>query len=262
MGEPEQVRAPFRLAWEAKVAWRAALLLGFALGTFLVVEQSRVRSVTEARLEEDLLRQAEILAHALPPTELSGQRLRERMRALATHIDARVTVVAEDGAVLADSEAADPSALENHRHREEVLEARRTGRALLRRFSRPAQRELVYAAGRVPGTGAVVLVARDVQAVQEALEQPTETFWWVAAGVVGAGVLGAILIARGIGRSVRDLTGAVEAVEAGGLDAVAFPRGEGDVGRLGEAFRRMTERLRTALGRAEGEAARLSTILE
>jgi len=248
-------------SWSVRFAAGSALLVGAALAVFLLVEQPRVREATDARIREDLLTTADVLARGLEGRSLREPALADRMRRLGEALGARITIIADDGTVVADSEVADVATLENHRHRPEVQAALRDGRAIVERPSRSVERELLYAAARIPG-GGVARVAWDATRHAEERARPTATFWWVAAGVLALGVLGAVAMARALGRRLRELTRVAAAVEAGDLTARVGAEGRDEIARFAETFDRMTARLRETLARAEAETARLATILD
>jgi two-component system phosphate regulon sensor histidine kinase PhoR len=92
---------------------------------------------------------ARLLSSKLPPY-LNEPALHEWMDWSKQQTGARITLVAQDGAVLADSEG-DPQTMENHGSRPEIVEARSKGRGEAIRFSTTVQRDLVYWAVRLDG---------------------------------------------------------------------------------------------------------------
>jgi two-component system phosphate regulon sensor histidine kinase PhoR len=90
---------------------------------------------------------ARLLLSKLPPY-LDEPALREWMDWSKEQTGARITLVAQDGTVLADSEG-DPRTMENHGSRPEIVEARSKGRGHAIRFSTTVQRDLVYWAVRL-----------------------------------------------------------------------------------------------------------------
>ncbi|MFI5401589.1 MAG: ATP-binding protein [Planctomycetota bacterium] len=251
-----------RLGWAGKAAIAAALPVVAGLAIFLFVTTGSVRDTTQRSLEQSLLGEATVSAHALARGPWAAGELQTWARQLGAEISARVTVVDADGTVVADSLVADVTSLENHGQRPEILAAREHGTAVETRRSRTADRDLLYAAARIPGTDRVVRLARNLVDVQDELGRPARAFWFVALGVAGAGILMATLLARGLARPLGDLTEAARRVEAGDLNAHVYPRGGDAVARRGHAFTLMTVRLRETLARAESEAARLSAVLE
>ncbi len=112
-----------------------------------------------------LARAAEALAAAFPPTALADAGAADVFAKTASSSGYRVTLVAPDGAVLADSEA-DPRTMENHASRPEVAAALIGRSAGSRRKSATVGEELLYAAaplwaGDKPKDGGDQRVASD-----------------------------------------------------------------------------------------------------
>jgi len=251
-----------RLGWAGKAAIAASLPVVAGLSTFLLVTTLRVRDATERSLDRSLLREAIVSAHAVARGPWTAGELQDWARAVGSQIGARVTVIEGDGTVTADSEVPDVATLDNHGERPEVVGAHQQGTAVVTRHSHTLDRDLLYAAAKVPGTDRVVRLARDLSTVQEELRGPVPGFWFVALGVGAASILMAMFLARGLARPLAELTEAAQKVEGGALSARVYPRGSDEVARLGHAFNRMTDQMRETVERTEAEAARLSAILE
>ena len=118
-----------------------SLLLAAALGSTSVQRQllDRIESelVAQTRLVADLVA---LQASNLPLVELDTQ-----ADALGAQLGARVTLVAPDGRVVADSAEDGESlrALENHGQRPEIVAAGRDGIGLSRRFSTTTRENLL-----------------------------------------------------------------------------------------------------------------------
>ncbi len=138
----------------------AALLV--VLGaTLFAVDFLAARSARAGYLEDtrrSLAEKCRLLASRPPETLISECHL------LAQVAGARLTVVAPDGRVLADSDA-DPARMENHRHRPELIEALngRTGWSL--RHSHTIGQDLLYVA--VPAGPYAVRLARPLVRIRE-----------------------------------------------------------------------------------------------
>lgn len=109
------------------------------------------------------------MSTALPSNQLpNSPALREWVAKMAAS-GARVTVIAEDGQVLADSQS-DPHTMENHGGRPEVRAAFATGEGQSVRHSITINRDLLYYAVRLSGTGgspAVLRFALPLQTVKD-----------------------------------------------------------------------------------------------
>jgi two-component system, OmpR family, phosphate regulon sensor histidine kinase PhoR len=92
---------------------------------------------------------------------------------------ARVTVIAADGRVLADSQA-DPQSMENHANRQEVLEAMAKGEGRSARHSATLNRDFLYFAVRQntsPGPTSILRFALLPETVDEVLSSFRHKLW-------------------------------------------------------------------------------------
>ncbi len=143
-----------------RIFLKLILALLVVLGVTLVaVDLLAARSTRAGYLEDtrrSLADKCRMLALQPPGTLVHDCHL------LAQAADARLTFVAPDGRVLADSEA-DPARMENHRHRPELMEAfsGRTGSSI--RHSATIGQDLLYVA--VPAGANAVRLARSLAGI-------------------------------------------------------------------------------------------------
>ena len=87
--------------------------------------------------------------------------------ALTTDIKARITIIDNSGQVLGDSQK-NPETMDNHNSRPEVIEARKTGKGISRRYSATLDKEMIYLAlliENVPGTIRIVSISMPLEEV-------------------------------------------------------------------------------------------------
>src|SRR5436190_20610448 len=166
-----------RVPWSVRVALVGAALVGLGLLVYRIVRAPEIERAAVDRLESDLVATASAFANGLGKEGISAPDLAERVRAVGRTAGMRFTVVAEDGRVLADSEAPDVSTLDNHAKRPEIAAAREQGRSSSRRTSATVSRALWYSAERVPGTRAVARVALDAKEADALLAEQTRFPW-------------------------------------------------------------------------------------
>src|SRR5262249_43200854 len=122
----------------SRIFWRLfgaySLLLALALGSLGWAVAGRI----EARLLDDIRHNLEIktvlLRDQVTALGLGSSGLQKKITKLGRETESRITVIADDGRVLADSHE-DPAHMENHGTRPEVLQAKSSGAGASTRFS-------------------------------------------------------------------------------------------------------------------------------
>lgn len=132
-----------KLFWQLGLSYLTLLLLAL-FAVYAYTTRVLERNILESSFAhlDSLIR----IAEARPP-ELVDRDVLQQWTEWMAKSGARITVIAADGVVLADSDE-DPDAMENHAQRPEIREALSVGRGRSTRFSTTVSRELVYLAVR------------------------------------------------------------------------------------------------------------------
>jgi two-component system phosphate regulon sensor histidine kinase PhoR len=164
---------------------------------------------------------------------------------LGSKIHTRVTIIATDGSVLADSEQ-NIQSMENHSHRPEVIEALqgKTGKSI--RFSSTANRDMLYVAVPIEKDGKISGVIRTSLFLSDIDNLLTKLNYHVAGislGIVFIALLAAFLISRSVVRPIRHLTLAATKVASGDFSARVFLNTKDELRGLANSFNRMNEEM-------------------
>jgi two-component system phosphate regulon sensor histidine kinase PhoR len=234
------------------------VVLVAALGIFGLVSAGSTREKGIEDLSRGLAAQAELMA-AIARASPSPAALQDSTRDLGRRVETRFTVIAPDGAVVADSRA-DPLTMDNHAVRPEIQRAKAEGRGRDIRYSETVREEMMYFALRLED-GAIVRTSLPITRVNEQLGSLTRGIV-VAFGVVGvAGALVAWGMARWTTRPLREIRTVAEAISGGDFTRKA-PLGAADeVGSVAAAINRMAEELSVRLQRLEAERGKLEALL-
>jgi two-component system, OmpR family, sensor kinase len=230
---------------------RTRLLAAFAYVLVLVIVALEVPLILNVARRVDAEVKAQAAAEAqLVAASASGQ-MTERRELVRIADDAeeglngaRVIVVDQDGALLADSYGLESG---SYRDRPEIRTALEEGRiAQGRRFSDTLGESLLYTAVPiVRGEDRVgaVRVTQNVDAIDERVRRDI-------LGLVGIGLIALILalgfawvLAGTLARPLQRLAAAARRVEGGDLEARAEPEGSAEHREVAHAFNDMTERL-------------------
>lgn len=214
----------------------------------------------EARLAADLV--ATLPAQRDEPNVVAT--LDREADRLGNDIAARVTFIAEDGAVLGDS--AEPLAalasMENHASRPEVLEARAHGIGTAQRASATLGEPMLYVAVRVQHPlVTTVRVALPLTTIRQQLARVlTTTLLALGLALLGS-VLAAGFIARRLGYRVRAIASIAERYRRGDLTASSFDYGDDELGTVARALDDSVHELGNRLQDIERDRGRIATIL-
>lgn len=196
-----------------------------ALALVLLLEGT-VRRAVEERVTERLEQERDHLADDVSGLGAPGEtRLDAILRAAATRLSLRITLIAPDGRVLHETglSRSDVAATENHNSRAEVLAARARGRGAARRQSTTTRTPMIYSARLLPD-GRVLRVAVSADHVRRIEEAQ---LWSMRAAVFGVCLLlffiGAAA-ARRVSRPIEELTRAASAVAAGDFAGICRAR--------------------------------------
>jgi two-component system phosphate regulon sensor histidine kinase PhoR len=240
-----------------------SLLLLAAIGLLGGVVLARVERYSLEQIEESLRTKAVLIGEALRDRPAgAGRGLRDRLAELRREVPVRVTLLADDGRVLADSDE-DPALMENHADRPEVRQARDASYGTATRFSHTLQEQMMYLAMRAHGGGdvAFVRVALPLTQVQEQLAGIRHLVWAAGVGTALGGLGLTFWLARRITRPLRELTAGTEQIAAGEYGHKVYAADRGEVGALARTFNQMSERLAAQFARLEEDRQQLRTIL-
>ena len=138
------------LSFRAKIFLSSLGVAAAALALLTVIVASERRQDQRSGIETRLVSQAQLIAEFLSdnPAIVSDRELDDEADRLAELTTTRVTLIAEDGRVLGDSDLEDQALadVENHLQRPEVQEARTRGVGVVTRYSTTVRIEMLYAA--------------------------------------------------------------------------------------------------------------------
>jgi two-component system phosphate regulon sensor histidine kinase PhoR len=260
------------LRWRIALAYVALIIVIMAGLTIFLTRQ--VRTTALDTLREALLANASLLAnnHTLRAGlaeqlwQPGAEDLDRLVREWAALIDTRITLIAPDGVVLADS-AISAVNMENHSGREEVAAALRQDQAESTRFSRTTAMEMFYIAVAIPSLDesahavGVLRLALPFAKVEEGVAPLRSAV--IVGGFIAMFLTGllSIFIAERIARPIRRLTSVATQMAEGQWAEHLYPTRQDEVGQLIRAFNRMAERLQMQMGFLQREQERLSIML-
>jgi two-component system phosphate regulon sensor histidine kinase PhoR len=245
----------------AVIAGLGALVMGVYVSRALeeqAVARLRHRLASEARLLRDPL--AAVLD--LRPGATEAQALAQRYAAL---LGARVTVIAADGAVLAESDRASVLEIESHAGRPEVRRALAGEVGSDIRRSATVGRDLLYLAVPLERAGrptAVLRLAVPTDDVERARAVVRRTVLGGALLALAVTIVVGLFVSRRVTRPVRAMQDVAGRMAAGDFARTVPVSGTDEIAALGEALNRLAVALQERVERLHGEQAKVRTILD
>ena len=246
-------------------SYRVRLVLGYALIVALLAAVwawSIFGPLTQAAIEQQR-------SHLQTIAEVSTLSLAEATGTPAaaiapiverTHL--RVTVVASDGVVLADSDS-DPTTMQNHASRPEVAAALAGRVGSDTRVSATLGVAQMYVA--IPATlderPVALRVSEPLAQVSAIADQGRTTGLLLLIGALLVTLLVGLRLAAQAARPVLQLRDAAEAMAAGDLGAPVPPTG-GELADLAAALLSLRDRMRATIGELEGGQVTLRAVLD
>lgn len=246
------------IRWRIALPYMAVVLLSTLALTLYLSHQLRGRLMEQYRAR--LLAQAQVVHLFLRQPSTAQANLQSLAADWASQIDTRVTLIARDGAVLADSQS-DPATMDNHRDRPEVAAALIEGWGASSRYSATTGSDTLYVAlDAGPSAGLpVVRVAISLQAVGEEVAA-LRRILVSGALVIALAVAGlSSLLADRLTRPLRRLTEQVRAHQppAAGLALEGFD----EVRSLAAAYSGLTDELARRVEALAQERNEVSLVL-
>lgn len=249
---------PRKLFWKLALTFLALLLSVLLAVDFLAERTLRASYESDAYQElqslSRVIDQQPLRLSAVPPSTPEDVSALHDWVNRATASGVRVTVISNDGTVLADS-SSNPETMESHAQRPEILDALRSGEGRSIHYSVTIKQPLIYYAKRetLPGgTPVVVRFALPMEGVEDALAKFRIKLWsWSLLILLLAGLI-SLFISRSFTDRIERLQDFSRRVAEGDFRPLP-PDGKGDTlealgnslnqtaGRLDRTIRTLTE---------------------
>ncbi|HEX9186098.1 MAG TPA: HAMP domain-containing protein, partial [Vicinamibacteria bacterium] len=258
-----------RLSLRGRMVMTAVVAAGLALAVLLLLAgpplDRRARDDAFAALTAESRLMARVVEEALArgtgPAELDPV-----VDDAAREVGARVTIVAPDGRVLADSSAsgADLARVENHGGRPEVRGALAGQVSRSERRSATVGTELLYAAVPVRRGGEIVGVARLSRGLGS-IEEQSAGLWRASAlalflALVATGLL-SVLFSSSLGRSLGEIMETARQYARGNLSARIPVRRDDELGELARIINLSADQLQGRMAEIARDRGRTDAIL-
>jgi len=228
------------------------------LGYFL---SGHLKTTFESEIEGQLYRSA-TLAKDYVRMQPAGTDSKELAAKVARLLNVRVTLIAQDGRVLGDSDIspAGLSDMENHAGRPEFVEARRGGRGASIRPSATLGVSFIYVAV-VLDDGSVLRLAMPLSTVDSLLSGLRRRLALAMLVGVGLSLVFGYIVYAFVSRPIRRVADAAQQLAYGPLDSEIPVVGDRDLATVGSSLNAMAKNLRLKMTELERDKYRTEAVI-
>lgn len=244
-----------------------SVAVGLIAGTLVALLLHRVLDGAVSEwAERDLARTLERLAPDAAASLGAEPEARALVERASRQLGVRLTLLAADGRVVADSDVEPTrlSSVENHAGRPEVVRARESGTGFDRRRSATVSEPFLYVARRIESAGAVTGYLRAAVAESELARHEAPSRRRLTALSVGAGLAVALLLVAVKRKHARELEFVGEAVAraAGGEPPGPVPQTTPETAEVLARLAELARLVREDRDRSERTGALLATVFD
>ena len=248
----------FSVFWQMFGAF--GLLTIVALGALGLTIGAWVEKHSLGRVEEHLKMKAILIREIIRGNSL--EEIQSKVLSLRQYTEARITLISEDGKVLAESDRESTADLENHIHRPEIESAKANEVGVAFRHSSTLNQDFMYVAVKKPLQGIEYFrVALPITEVQREVSQ-------IRSLIASVGGLTAMIVlwlawslARRVAMPLSELNEGAERIAAGEMGHKVYLDRRDEVGQLAASFNRMSERLSEQFTQIEEDRSQLRAVL-
>ncbi len=185
------------------------------------------------------------------------------VKSLGKKIDTRITIIAADGTVLADSKK-NPSLMENHRNRPEIIETNKKGFGSSIRFSTTMKKEMLYVVIPLKNqnkTVAYVRVSLYLRDINKLLGNLKQRLFVIVLIISFFALIFAFLVSRNLSKPIIELAKETRKVSMGNFNVNVDLERKDEIGLLAKSFVEMTKKLKELFDNIKFKQEELSNII-
>ena len=251
--------------WKQFLSSFIIILLVLTLFTSLVISELNKYdvSVTKQRLTTTANLVSDVIKPELSSHNIGG--LQTIVSKLGNKTGIRITVVANNGKVLADSQK-NPGEMGNHSKRPEILQALSNNEGKSSRYSTTLQTEMIYVAvpfeDKSGGVPYVIRTALPLNIVQQALLPIEKKVVYLGIILTLIALVLSLLISKTTTQSLHGIINISEELARGNLNIdIPNPNKKGEIAKITNALHKMAQKLNELFKQLSREKNQLEAVL-
>ncbi|PLX87446.1 MAG: PAS domain-containing sensor histidine kinase [Desulfuromonas sp.] len=264
----EMAKPHRRMVWQIFPPFLAIVLIALAMVCWLFIRSTHTFFLDQTRHNLEIRARLVLtqVTERLPTGSQSG--IKELFRQLGKETGTRLTLIAQDGLVIADSEE-DPRRMDNHRNRPEVATALQGGIGVATRLSNTLQQEMMYVAIPVGSNEQALGCLRTslpLLHIKQTLDRILTQILFSALATALLAALASLWVARRLSRPLEEMKRGAERFAEGDF-AHRLPDYRGEefdvlAGAMNQMADQLDERIRTIVRQRNEQEAVLACMVE
>ena len=252
-----------RFLWKLYAGYVVLILLSAMIVGGLLSQWLERNSLEQ--IHHSLKARAVLLADLADPSPRGSidPTFQQRVQTMGSEIGTRLTVMAANGVVVADSHE-NPAEMDNHGTRPEILAARSHGLGTATRFSDTLGTSMMYLALPIQDNGRIAGYVRTSLALSEIDERLSQLRAIIALGAAIAAIVALILgflVARAFAKPLTSMTIVAESIAHGDYEQRLPTKRKDEIGNLSRAINKMAESSRSRMETITSDRNKLLAIL-
>ncbi len=232
------------------------------VSSLIVIKKNYIRTFEDQLAKMAALIEPEVVRYYSEPYDLNL--LRQTVISEGKRAEIRITVIADDGVVVADSQK-DPTTMENHLFRPEVANALSGVRSQNIRYSKTVEDMLLYVAVPIQINGKTTAVLRlsiFMEQLEQLLREIRLRILVAACITIIAAALIALWFSKSITRPIGYLRDGFQAVAEGNLETRVLLQNHDELHDLAEHFNAMVVQLNELFAQINVKEEQIQTIIQ
>ncbi|MBA4419289.1 MAG: hypothetical protein C0392_15505 [Syntrophus sp. (in: bacteria)] len=184
-------------------------------------------------------------------------------KTIGKRINTRITVIAVNGRVIADSEA-DPNTMENHKGRTEIAQALEGGVGRFLRISDTLKKEMLYIAMPIKSENRIIGVLRlslFLKEMSDIINHFRLNIFLITLIILSISLFIAYLFSRSLSRPIKELSSASQKVAQQDFNVRVFLKSNDELKELADSFNSMVIQMRSLFAQLTHQKEELNSII-
>lgn len=245
------------------IVYLLLLIIAFLFAGFFL--QNALKSYFSSWFDKRLIGELNLLTRITQPLVKEGRsnKLDSLVEEYGKRLDLRITIVDNEGLVLADSRE-EPAKMDNHLQRPEIQKALQTGLGKETRYSATLNLDMKYVAIPIKQQDdllGVMRVALDLSRIEKMYQGVWSVLFRVGIITFFISIVLSLKFASNISNSIEKMTDAVEEISKGDLERKINVETQDEIGQLAKMFNQMVDRVNAKVEEISNEKSKIEAIV-